>query len=439
MLLAAAGKEDCWQSPSDVECLEAQECEDLMVVQLLQTKYQVSKRPVDSPREILSGSRLPAELHSVDAAPKLQRRKTDIEELDVDKVNSQSDKLHQDESELNMLSDSFHKIYQTESVESLQASLDKRGLAYTHMPCTFGHTVEKEGLELSSKNVTAWLKVWNSFHATSEARALQDMQSAVPPDAPMWGMMDPALRSISSESKCHMYYTPPKLWPTSMGQHYYGGKTAFTLLRDPYDRAVNDFRAQVYGLDSVFSMSCRQNTSNREGHLERESEQYRTWYRTCDVNAYLKAELRKVAAGDRYRADCHFLPQAEYLENPFANTTIVLDNRKIPSAFNDLMTEYGYNNVRMSNSIHNFVCNNISAYSLDQEAKELIKEVYEKDFDELCSRFGYCDSDEITCLEQIPDMCGGKPGVVQKTSEEGRDVRPNGFPKWPCGKPGAPS
>lgn len=421
LLLAAAadaGGKDCWESSADVECLEAQEAE-VLKVQLLQTKHKVSKQPVASKKDDSARSAADPDRAS-DAA-------------------TRSNRLHQDDAEFNTLGSSLRKANHTESIESLPASLDKRGLAYTHMPCTFGHTVEKEGLELSMKNVTAWLKVWNSFRDASESRALEDMRSAVPPDAPMWGMMDPELRSFSSDSKCHMYYTPPKLWPTSIGERYYAGKNAFTLLRDPYDRAVNDFRAQVYGLDSVFSMNCRQNTSHREGHLERESEQYRTWYRTCDVNAYLKAELRKVAAGDQYRADCHFLPQAEYLENPFANATIVLDNRKIPSAFNDLMTEYGYDSVKMTTSIHNFVCNNISAYSLDQEAKELIKQVYEKDFDLLCSHFRYCDRDEMTCLEQIPDMCGGKHGAEQASTGGGQDVRPHGFPKWPCGKPGAPN
>ena len=37
---------------------------------------------------------------------------------------------------------------------------------------------------------------------------------------------------------------------------------------------------QVYGLDSIFAFSCRQNTSWRENRLDRESEKYKTWCAT---------------------------------------------------------------------------------------------------------------------------------------------------------------
>ena len=46
-----------------------------------------------------------------------------------------------------------------------------------------------------------------------------------------------------------------------------------------YETLVSFFNPvlEVFGLDSIFTMSCRQNTSLREGHLERESEKYRNW------------------------------------------------------------------------------------------------------------------------------------------------------------------
>ncbi|OLP89170.1 hypothetical protein AK812_SmicGene29410 [Symbiodinium microadriaticum] len=285
----------------------------------------------------------------------------------------------------------------------------QKDLALTHVPCTFGHSVEMAGLQLPRSDLSDWLKVWQSFNTTPE-EGLELMRSATAPDVPLWGMMDPVLRGFSKLTGCHLYYTPPKYLPKDVGQQYYGNKSAFTFLRDPYDRAVNDFRAQVFGLDSIFTMSCRQNTSVREGHLERESEKYRNWYRTCDVNSYLRAELPKVLEGDIYRADCHFLPQADYFENPFANTTAI-DNRKIPESFNALMVERGYFNITMPRTLHNYVCNNISAYTLAEDVKMLIRKVYARDFDLICSLFGYCDREEVTCLGQIPNMCGGKPGV----------------------------
>eukprot|EP00913_Durusdinium_trenchii_P018028 g16941.t1 len=161
-------------------------------------------------------------------------------------------------------------------------------------------------------------------------------------------------------------------------------------------------------------------------------------YRSCDVNAYLRAELPKVLAGDVYRADCHFVPQAEYFENPFANTTAI-DNRGLPQKFNDLMVERGYFNISMpSNTLHNYVCNNISAYTLAEDVKALIRQVYARDFDLICNLFGYCDREEVTCLQQVPNMCGGKPGTNASafSADAGQDVRSSLFPKWPCGKPG---
>ncbi|CAE7754473.1 unnamed protein product [Symbiodinium pilosum] len=296
------------------------------------------------------------------------------------------------------------------------------------------------GLQVPRSDLSAWLKVWQSFKATMPQQGLDLMRSAVAPDVPLWGMMDPVLRGFSNLTGCHLYYTPPKYLPKDIGQQYYGNKSAFTFLRDPYDRAVNDFRAQVFGLDSVFTMNCRQNTSLREGHVERESEKYRNWYRTCDVNSYLRAELPKVLAGDIYRADCHFLPQAEYFENPFANTTAI-DNRNLPESFNALMVERGYFNITMPHTIHNYVCNNISAYSLAEDVKALIRRVYARDFDLICNLFGYCDREEVTCLGQVPNMCGGKPGVNSTafSANADKDVRSKYFPKWPCGKPGEAS
>merc|ERR1711879_625027 len=141
---------------------------------------------------------------------------------------------------------------------------------------------------------------------------------------------------------------------------------------------------------------------------ERDSERYRRYYETCDVNAYLKEELAKYKAGDRFRGNCALLPQADYFDPPFG-IALPVDNRKFPDSFNEIMVEHDYPTMNLTSTIHNWACSNVSAYSLDTEVKQLIKEVYVRDFELLCSYFGYCDRDEMTCMEQIPSMCGGKP------------------------------
>eukprot|EP00933_Yihiella_yeosuensis_P018974 TRINITY_DN15444_c0_g1_i1.p1 TRINITY_DN15444_c0_g1~~TRINITY_DN15444_c0_g1_i1.p1 ORF type:complete len:453 (-),score=89.59 TRINITY_DN15444_c0_g1_i1:761-2119(-) len=312
-------------------------------------------------------------------------------------------------------------------------------LAFTHIPANFGQSVEVAGLQLDRSDASAWAKISSSFDEPSAPKAEAMLHEVLPSDSELWGMMDPRLRGFSDKTKCHLYYTPPTLQPKDVAERYYRGKTAFAFLRDPYDRLVNDFRRQVFAVENIFAKTCRQNTSAREGHMERESEQYKTWYRTCDVNAYLKAELAKVVAGDRFRADCHFLPQAEFFNNPYAKTTLALDTRKIPSVFDELMIEHGNSNVKMSGTLHNLVCNNLSAYSLEPDVRTLIKQVYADDFALLCVHFGHCSKDEMTCISQIPHMCGGKPGtnLTEVPAPAASDTVPvDGLPKFPCGHPG---
>jgi len=281
-------------------------------------------------------------------------------------------------------------------------------LQFVHVPCTFGHTVEEAGIGDMDNHTKSLLKA--SMEATSTGdleEAKRISESLQGNDAVLWGMMVPELRSISNVTGCDLYYTPPKYWPAAVSAQLLKGKKSFALLRDPYDRMANEFRMQVMGVDSAFSGLTRQAISEREGHLERESEEYMKFYKDCDVNGYLQAELGKYLAGDRYRDNCHLLPSAEYFEQVF-DPVEPIDERGIPESFDAFMEQNGYA-VRMEGMLHNVVCNDVSAYSLSTETKNLIKEVYAADFDLICDKFGYCDRDEMTCHENIENMCGGKP------------------------------
>lgn len=291
------------------------------------------------------------------------------------------------------------------SEEALNATGRAKDLVFAHVPCNFGHTVV--GLAMGSG--ANWTLVKESFQVQAETQAWALMQEALGVDGVMWGQMNPGIRRVDPSTLCNQYYVPGKLWPANVAESYFGNKTIFGVLRDPYDRAVNDFRQTVFGLESIFADIWRWNVSALQHTPEREGPEYQRWYKTCDVNAYLKSELGKYLAGDRYRVGCHLLPQAEFYEGRYG-IALPIDNRKIPDSFNEVMQEHGYP-YRMGETFHNSVCNDVSAYSLDAEAKALIRQVYARDFDLLCERFGYCDPDEMTCLEQIPDMCGSKPNA----------------------------
>lgn len=304
-----------------------------------------------------------------------------------------------------------------------------KNLSFAHVPCNFGHSVGKVALG-QPVNISYVKKAWHespnpvlmaenanmsvtkaAWRAWAESSNMTDaitfMKEAGQPWGQLWGMMHPPSWVISDKTNCNMYYTPGKYWPEDLAQKYFGDRAVFGILRDPYDKMVNEFRRQVQGIDSGFNFQSRHMIDVRENNTERLSSRYEQYYKTCDVNGYLKEELQKYKAGDHFRSNCALLPQAEYFDEPFG-ITLPIDNRKIPAAFNIDMSEHSYS-FRMNLTIHNWECTNLSAWSLDSETKALIKEVYARDFELLCHYFGYCDRDELTCLEQIPDMCGGRP------------------------------
>lgn len=239
--------------------------------------------------------------------------------------------------------------------------------------------------------------------------AVKILQEPPKPDAAqgqmLWGEFVPELRDISEETGCNLFYTPPKFWPKKLQRKVLQNHTAFTMLRDPYDRMANEFRMQAGGVDSAWSFTFRKTVSMREGNFEREGDEYQRFYKECDVNGYLQAELKKYLAGDRYRGNCHLLPSAEY----FALGQVEpIDERRIPESFNEFMEAHGAS-PRMESSLHNLWCNEISAFSLSTDTKKLIRQVYAEDFKLTCKYFGYCDHEDLFCHENIENMCGSKP------------------------------
>jgi len=301
------------------------------------------------------------------------------------------------------------QLLQMQSIEIQRKSKQQAELQFVHIPCTFGHTVEKVGLslDLDAESVVTLKTSIKATDSGDVTKANELMESIRGSDGVLWGMMLPELRARSNVTQCELYYTPPKHWPDEVSEKLLKGKKPFAMLRDPYDRLANEFRMQAMGVDSVYNGLTREAVSEREGNLERESAKYKKFYEECDVNGYLQAELQKYLEGDKYRSNCHLLPSAEYFEQVFDPVEPV-DERGIPSSFNSLMEANGYK-VHMEDTLHNTVCNGVSAYSLSTETKSLIKQVYAADFALICDSFGYCDRDEMTCHENIEDMCGGKP------------------------------
>lgn len=254
-----------------------------------------------------------------------------------------------------------HKAQQKQDVEEWKSRVGQRDLVFMQQPNCHGHTVmmlayENEGL--------------------------------------LWGKLNPSLAVISNSTGCHMWYTPQKYWPEDLAHSYFGDKQIFGTLRDPYDRTANQFRYFVKWPKSEFPAH------------------YQEYFRTCNVNAFLEEELPKVVA-DPYKNDCQWQPMSEYFDMPYG-ITVAFDNRKIPWSLNELLREHGYGFLEGNGeALHNIVCDNIWAGSLNNNVKAMIREIYARDFDLLCNLWGYCDPNELTCHSQFDKMCGDAPSFIK--------------------------
>lgn len=184
----------------------------------------------------------------------------------------------------------------------------------------------------------------------------------------------------SNKTGCPLMYTPAKLWPQALAQQHFGNKTVFGVLRDPYERLVAQFRGTY-----------------RLKHPEL----------GCDVNAGVKKMMREYlwsnALGNPYVDNCNWLPQAEYFDQPFG-ATLPVDNRKFPESMNEVLQAHGFPQIALEEVQHVSGCDEKWVGDLDAEARQLVRLVYKRDFDLLCTHFGYCEEEEI-CLTHIPGMC----------------------------------
>jgi len=302
-----------------------------------------------------------------------------------------------------------------------------RDLAMVHVPTNWGHTIEMLGLGKAvhqddgdiAGTVSDSMRVLNSNILPREGEESQRsvIEELKEPGGEVWAEMEPQLRRISSVG-CDMYYTPQQHWPENIAKSYFRGRNIFGVIRDPYDKLVNEFRMQVMPFASVYAGVTRQQVSEREDIMEREDSPYTGFggiYDRCDVNEFLRLELPKVKQNP-YRANCHFVPQVEYLKGTYA-INLPVDARTLPESFNQLMGEHGYE-FRMDDTMHNMLCPGLWAGSLETDVKEMIKEIYAKDFDFLCKTWGYCSRDEMFCMKDMTYMCPEEESAMEEPEEE---------------------
>merc|ERR550525_742098 len=111
-----------------------------------------------------------------------------------------------------------------------------------------------------------------------------DVMKVARPDAEVWGRLSPQLQMPSNATGCSMFCTPQKYWPKGIAKRYFRYMSVFGLLRDPFERLVAHFRAN---LDSYGKLGDR-----------------------CDANAAIKRMMKRYLERDnKFMENCAFLPQ----------------------------------------------------------------------------------------------------------------------------------
>lgn len=277
-----------------------------------------------------------------------------------------------------------------------QGSLSKayagngRDLVFTHVPFNFGHTIEKVAAfgpgSATLPKFHALMGHYGGFSGSEPRSAL--LPSEAQPTGVVWGHAHPDLQAVSNVTGCPMYWTPPKFWPTDLAKRYFGNKTIFGMLRDPYERLVAFFRGNIPGYGGS----------------------YPEFVKTCDVDGAVRTMMeRYLAGGNKFAEGCTFLPQAEYYDGHYG-IQLPVDNRQFPASMNKVFAEHNYSEMVIGSEdiYHVTGCPDVWAADLKPETRKLVRQVYARDFDLLCKHFGYCDVEENCCIWQVSQMCPSK-------------------------------
>mmetsp|Transcript_61130 Transcript_61130/g.189377 ORF Transcript_61130/g.189377 Transcript_61130/m.189377 type:complete len:358 (+) Transcript_61130:80-1153(+) len=269
----------------------------------------------------------------------------------------------------------------------------RRDLAMAYLPYNFGHTVAKAALASDIK--------WGDCGSRT-------------------GRADTCMgHGTSTVTGCELMYTPGKYWPKDAAKAYFGNMTVFGILRDPYERMVSQFRGS--------------------GRFT-----YPDLFAKCDVNAGVKSMMREYLANVKVpahglcddRGDEHVgrdqgdplgrsspqlhsatpglaahrlreEPGQRHVGHRPNGATVFVDNRQFPHSMNSVLLAHGYKEIQIAPEevAHVTGCDHVWAGDLDSEAKALVRQVYARDFQLLCSHFGYCDTLENTCITRVPGMC----------------------------------
>lgn len=216
-------------------------------------------------------------------------------------------------------------------------------LEFVHIPKNAGTAVETAGLEADI--------MWSRFSFSLLGK-----------------------RHMSDGNMCNAYHIPPWMLDRSP----YKDTTAFCVTRHPYDRAVSEY---TYLLSDLADWSHEFAEEYDTGLYDREPCTAR------GLNHFVRRTGHLFKRGLKYIDDCHHLPQSQYIWDysggepgrQICKEVLRLDH--LDQGFATLMGKYGYQVVLPKKpEFRSADYCDVSAADLDEESRQLLRELYADDF-----------------------------------------------------------
>lgn len=193
-----------------------------------------------------------------------------------------------------------------------------RKLMYVHIPKTGGTSVEKYGKK----------------HGINWGRHMKFPTPKKKINSPYW-------------------HLPPTLFNGKKSP--YNGKKLFTIVRNPYDRAISEYKYRI----EIWSK--KKNNVSKKG-----------------LNNFIR-NLEREIKKNKYCFDSHVIPQHEFIDED----TEVINLENIEKDFPLLMKKYNLPEEKLPKTYK--TSSKVTKNDLDEKSIEILNKIYDKDF----KKFGY--------------------------------------------------
>lgn len=249
---------------------------------------------------------------------------------------------HEQRYQMDGLTDLRYTLVPTSTPHHIQAHQDML-LEFVHVPKTGGSAIEKAAANAN----LAW-GACHFFHDTREAKACPDPANYQP-----LGLQSVIKKEIHTNTP--IWHVPPQFWNVNM----IASKRTFTVVRNPFDRAVSIYYDPWFGFKG--SEEDKAKPSNLNHHLQ-------------------QLLANGIPAGVNQ-------PQADFVYDANGNRLVdhVIEYKSLATAFAQLMVDYNLPKVRLEGKPinpaqlgHN---TKLTADDLDNTTVKLIQQHFAKDFD----------------------------------------------------------